>query len=99
MLTRRVDLRFPIPLPGGDVTFVTARPIVGYDFHLMHCGDEGAWEAFANCLRLPVDVLMRLDPFDHRRIVDAIADLSFAAVEEANGQHRPALTVVSGVRQ
>lgn len=99
MLTNRVDLRFPIPLPGGDVTFVTARPIVGHEFYLMHEGDEGAWQAFSNALRLPVDVLMRLDPFDHRRIVDAIARLSFEAVEQINGQRRPALTAIQGGQQ
>lgn len=96
MLSRRVDLRFPIEIPGGRISSVTARPISGGEFHLMHCGEEGAWQAFANSLRLPADIVMRLDQSDHFRIVDAIADLSAEAVAQTNGQSRPALAVVPG---
>ena len=99
MLSRNVTLHFPIPLPGGDLAHVTARPIIGGEFYLMRSGEDGAWQAFAHSLRLPIDVLMRLDPFDHRRITDAIADLSFEAVEHANRQLRPALTAIAGGKQ
>ena len=96
MLTRRVDLRFPIELPGATIAHVTAHPIGAYDFQMMDTSDEARLTAFANCIRLPTNVAGEVDDFDLLRVVDAIADLSRLAVEQSRAESRPVLTLIQG---
>jgi hypothetical protein len=100
VLTRRVDLRFPIEIPGGTITAITARPVRAQaDFNTMCSDRDGAWRVFSSCVRLPVEVLMELDQSDHYAVVDAIASLSGQAFEQARTERLATFAVIPGGKQ
>lgn len=95
MLTRRVDLRFPIELPNGRISSVTAYPMNNDDLALARTDPDGPLLALANCVRLHAEVAAEIDEADYATIVDAIAGLSRKEAEIAQAK-RPTLTFIKG---
>lgn len=98
MLSRRVDLRYPIEIPGGTLASVTAYPLLGEDYHLAHTGPDGQLEAFANCVRLHPEVAAEIDEADYAEIIRVIATLNGEEAEEIRAK-RPTLTLIKGGKQ
>lgn len=96
MLTRRVDLRFPIELPGASIATITVRSISDEGRALARSGPDGQIAAVAACCGLPANVVLELSDTDHARIVDAIAEMA-AEQHTAFLASRPApFTVFAG---
>jgi hypothetical protein len=99
MLSRRVDLLFPVELPGGTIARVTVRSISTAGYELALTGPEGRLEAIAACCGLPESVVLELSATDHARIVDAIASMA-GEQQAAFLASRPApFTVFAGGQQ
>jgi hypothetical protein len=99
MLTRRVDLRFPIELPGGTITSLTVRPLTQADYDLALTGDDGQLQAVANCIRLPAAVAAEMTDLDYGRVIRAIANLNRKAAEAALANPPTPFTVIKGDKQ
>jgi hypothetical protein len=96
MLSRRIDLRFPIELPGGTVASVAVRSLshAGYDLALT--GEEGQLEAFADCIGLPAGVAAEMDDVDYDRVARAIAKLNREEAEAVLANRPKPFTVIKG---
>lgn len=98
MLTRRVDLRFPIELPGATITSVQVRPVTEASRALARASEEGKVAAVAQCIGLPAAVVMEMTDCDHGRVVEAIADMAFEHAEQALKGRRATLAMLPGGR-
>jgi hypothetical protein len=99
MLTRALNLRFPIEIPGGTVSSVTVRSISTAGYELALTGPEGQLEAFAACVGLPTNVAAEMSQCDYDRVTATIASLARQQAEEALTERRAAFTVIAGGKQ
>lgn len=99
LLTHRVDLAFPIELPGGTTASVTAHPVSAEDFRPMNTSDEARWRTLANCLRLPLNAALELDDLDILTFSSVIAELTGQAQAACLAHQRGRFTVHEGGKQ
>jgi hypothetical protein len=96
MIRQRVNLAFPIELPGGTVSHVIAHAPDMVARDLAQSGPNGKVLAVARCLGLPRTIVEEMDDADHARVVHAIANLAAEAQAQFLASRPKPFTVFDG---
>lgn len=98
MLTRRVDLCFPIHTPQGVISSVTLRPMTAKQWEDGLPSIRAQLELVADSAGLPLEVIMEMDEADHEVVITVLGDVSIEGAEELRSGPPKGLRVIQGGR-
>ena len=87
----RVDLAYPIEVPGGEVAAVWVRPLFEKMGKLANVDLEGEVTALADSMRLPPEMVLSMDDADYERVRDALREATARYVRGGGSIPRPVL--------
>lgn len=90
----RVNLAFPIEVPGGEIAAVWVRPLHEKMGKLANTDFEGEITALADSIRLAPDMVLSLDEADYLRVREALLEATARYVRA--GETMPPLHAVKG---